>query len=158
MLPKTINTSELRALTGYSAAGITELVQSGLISRSAKDTWAFPSTVLKIVGHLRERGRREAVADDRSRFERARAQREEMKAMKEAGKLCPVSDLEQLADFTATSWKQALREVTIQIAGANLAERTRIEAILGEAQDSVRQKFEAEAKRLTGKPGDEAAA
>ena len=107
MLPKTINTAELMKLVGLAKSSLTELAQAGVISQSARNTWPI-DTVTKLAGHWRERGRREAVDDDRQRFERARAEREEMKALKEAGKLCWVDDLDAMVHFTASAWLGAL--------------------------------------------------
>lgn len=90
MLPTTITSAELRRLTGYSKAAITELEQSGVIKRAAVDTWPI-ETVTKIVGHLRER--KPAGGEFRDRYEKAKALREERKAALEAKELCLVSDL-----------------------------------------------------------------
>ena len=156
MLPKTINTAELMKLVGLAKSSLTELAQAGVISQSARNTWPI-DTVTKLAGDWRERGRREAVDDDRQRFERARAEREEMKALKEAGKLCWVDDLDAMVHFTASAWLGALRGAVVDIAGRDLTERARVEEILGQAQDRVREQIEAEEARLGVGQKDEAA-
>lgn len=95
-LPKTISTHELQSLTGLSKSGITKFEQEGVIKRSAVNEWPLPDTLVALVGHLRER--KPVVSTERQNFERARAQREEMKAKLMSGQLCWTRDFSEAID------------------------------------------------------------
>jgi phage terminase Nu1 subunit (DNA packaging protein) len=95
MLPKTVTTNELVKLSGYAKSSITELQQRGIIERVGPDTWAI-ETVTAIIAHLRER--KPIVSNEREKFERARAQREQMKAELMAGTLCRTRDFGEAID------------------------------------------------------------
>ena len=92
MLPPTITTAELQELTKYSRPAIVELEQQNVIKRVDRDTWPMPATMAALVVHLRDRVRKTAVSDERSRWEAARAVREELKAQQLAGTLCKTTD------------------------------------------------------------------
>ena len=96
MLPKTISTDELRSLTGLSKSGITTFEQQGVIKRLAVNEWPMPDTLVALVMHLRER--KPVVSTERQNFERARAQREQMKAQLMLGTLCRTSDFGEAID------------------------------------------------------------
>ena len=96
MLPTEITSAELQALSGYAKASLTELEQAGVIKRDAKNVWPI-DTVTKLIVHLRERGRRPAD-DDRSRFEKMRAAREELKLKKELGEVVFTTDFVEACD------------------------------------------------------------
>jgi phage terminase Nu1 subunit (DNA packaging protein) len=95
-LPKTISTIELQSLTGLSKSGVTKFEQQGVIKRSAVNEWPMPDTLVALVTHVRER--KPVVSTERQNFERARAQREQMKAEQMAGQLCRVSDFSEAID------------------------------------------------------------
>jgi phage terminase Nu1 subunit (DNA packaging protein) len=95
-IPSTCTSEELRLLTGYSKAAIIALEQQAVIARVATNAWALPGTLVALIKHLRER--RPAVSTERTQFERARAQREQMKAEQMAGQLCRVSDFREAID------------------------------------------------------------
>jgi phage terminase Nu1 subunit (DNA packaging protein) len=95
-LPKTISTIELQSLTGLSKSGVTKFEQQGVIKRSAVNEWPMPDTLVALVTHLRER--RPVVSTERQNFERARAQREQMKAELLSGTLCRTSDFGESID------------------------------------------------------------
>jgi hypothetical protein len=86
MLPASISTSELRALTCYSKAAIVDLEQQGVIRRAAKDSWPMPETIVKIIGHLREKIWRGAASAD-ARLKEARAKAIEFKMLQATNKM-----------------------------------------------------------------------
>jgi phage terminase Nu1 subunit (DNA packaging protein) len=95
-LPKTISTIELQSLTGLSKSGVTKFEQQGVIKRLAVNEWPMLDTLVALVTHLRER--RPVVSTERQNFERARAQREQMKAELLSGTLCRTSDFGESID------------------------------------------------------------
>ena len=95
-IPSTCTSEELRLLTGYSKAALIALEQQAVIARVATNAWPLPDTLVALIKHLRER--RPAVSTERTQFERARAQREQMKAEQMAGQLCHVSDFREAID------------------------------------------------------------
>ena len=95
-MPKTVSTTELLSLTGLSKSGVTKFEQEGVIKRVATNAWPMPDTLVALVSHLRER--KPVVSTERQSFERARAQREEMKAKLMSGQLCWTKDFGEAID------------------------------------------------------------
>jgi hypothetical protein len=91
MLPKEITSEELRRLTNYGKATITELEQAGVISRTAKDTWPFPETVTAVIAHLRSK--RPQLSDEQKAYHAARAKSAQVKLAQELGKLGSVGEM-----------------------------------------------------------------
>ena len=146
MLPTTITTEELRRLTGYAKSSIVALEQEGVIARTAKDTWAI-ETVPTLIAHLRER--KPVVSTDRSRFEKARAEREELKAKKLAGELCPVSEFH---DCWVLMFGAILSRLVALPARCtrDLALRKRIEEEVNNLRHEVSDEFQRRADELGG--------
>jgi len=149
-LPEQINSAELQRLTGYGHAAITKFEQDGIIKRSAKDTWPL-DTVTKLIAHLRER--RPALSEERLRFEKARADRERLKVMKESKEVVPASDLDALILFVVGKLLPFLGGLPARIAGHDMVLRRKAEAIVFEEQTKMADACKAEADRLLGKDG-----
>jgi len=96
-LPTTLTTNELVKLSGYARSSLTALQQAGVIERVGPDTWAI-ETLTAIIANLRER--KPVVSTERQNFERARAQREQMKAELMAGTLCRTRDFSEATNDT----------------------------------------------------------
>jgi hypothetical protein len=135
MLPTTITSEQLRQLTGYSKAQLVELEQSGLIWRDAKNTWPIEA-VTRIVARLRERGRRPAN-DEHSRFEKARADRERLKLMKEVREVCYVREFAEFVDAVYAAHVKHYGPVASRIGGRDLALRRLAEQELAVAQQGL---------------------
>jgi phage terminase Nu1 subunit (DNA packaging protein) len=148
-LPSTIDTATLREITGYSKARLVDLENEKVIARSDVNTWPYPETLTKIIAHLRERVRKTAVSDDRSRWEAARAQREELKTQKLSGELCRVSDFNDL-------WLMLLGAVVTRLNGLparvtrDLAQRQTIEREIDKLRHEVADEFAKRAAELGG--------
>lgn len=149
MLSTTITTEELRHLTGYSKAQLVELEQAGIIKRDAKNTWPTIETVAAIVARLRERGRRPAD-DDRTRFEKLRADRERVKLLKETGALASTKEFDECVNQVAFSVLNRLSPLPAQIGGQDLKLRRLVEAKLKIAQQGMSDDMMKLADQLTG--------
>lgn len=143
------STAELMRVVGLSKGRLSQLESSGIIKRADRDRWHLAATVKALLADAHQRSAQ--YSETKAKLERIKWEREQIKLEQLKGRLCWYSDLEQLGDFSAAAWLQALREATIEIAGRDLTERARVEEILGQAQDRVSQKFTAEAERLTSK-------
>jgi hypothetical protein len=150
MLPTRITSKELQQLTGYSKAAIIKFEQDGLIARSSKNDWPL-ETVTKLFAHLRER--KPVVSEERVRFEKARADRERLKVMRESKEVVPASDLEAMLFFFTGKLLPFLGGLPARIAGQDLELRRRAEAIVLEGQQQMADACTAEADRLLGKDG-----
>lgn len=150
MLPPTITTAELQELTKYSRPAIVELEQQNVIKRVDRDTWPMPATMAALVVHLRERVRKTAVSDERSRWEAARAQREELRAKKLAGELCLVSDFRDAWVDVVGYMVAGLTAVPARCS-RDVAMRHTIEKELDAWRTDVANYFERRAAELEGK-------
>jgi hypothetical protein len=131
MLPKTVTTSELCKLSGYAKSSITALQQAGVIERVGPDAWSI-ETLTAIIAHLRER--KPVTSNEPEKFERARAQREQMKAEREAGNSIPLSTFKALTDqaaFTSLKWIDA---IPARLAGQDLPLRRRTQEVVNWAR------------------------
>ena len=109
-LPTTITTAELCRATGYSKAAITAFEQAGTIRRDAVNEWPF-DTILKVITHLRER--RSVVSDDRSRWEKAKAEARSFAygASVTTSSNCPTSRKESMRwpMWCSSTWRRCRR-------------------------------------------------
>ncbi len=96
MLPTSISTGELRKLTGYSKAAVVGFEQAGIITRSGRDAWPMPATLVQLTAHLRDRHAHRSSADEQWRLARARGA--ELRNQERLGLLAPTSFLEQILD------------------------------------------------------------
>jgi len=150
MLPSTIDTVTLRKLTGYSKAAITDLENAHVIKREATNAWPI-DTVTKIIAYLRDRVRRNAVSDERSRWERARAQREEMRVRREAGDLCRVSDFDAVLEELGHAILARLQTLPARIGGNDRALRERAQTEVDGVLNAISIEMSVHADRLEGK-------
>src|ERR1700730_17832682 len=137
MLPKTISTEELRLLTKYAKASITELEQAGVIKRDAPNACPLPDTLAKLVKHLRERVRRTAVSDDKRTWERARAAREKLRLMKESREVCYTHEFDEFVLAVYAAHVKHYGAVAARLGGRDLALRRRAEQELAIAQQGL---------------------
>jgi phage terminase Nu1 subunit (DNA packaging protein) len=150
MLPKSVTSKELYELTGYSKAAIIKFEQDGLIARSNKNDWPL-ETLTKLFTHLRER--KPLVSEERVRFEKARADRERLRVMRESKEVVPASDLEAMLYFFTGKLLPFLGGLPARIAGQDMEVRRRAEAIVRDGQQQMADACKAEADRLLGKDG-----
>ena len=150
MLPKTMTTAELQRATGYSKAAITAFEQAGTIRRDAENEWPF-DTVLKIIAHLRER--RSMVSDERARWEKAKAVREELRMRRECHELVKRSDFDEGTDAVAYVVLKHLAPLPARLAGRDLAVRKRVERELRIAPKGMSDEIKAMGEKMaeTGK-------
>jgi len=149
MLPTTITTAELRKLTGYAKSSITELQQTGIIERVGPDTWPI-ETVATLIAHLRTR--RPAVSDDRARWEKARAIREERKVALEGRELCLMSDFATTQETMTALVFAAMDAAATRLHPHDRAERRRVEQEFTIAKECVSTAFRRLADDLTADP------
>ena len=146
-LPKTISTIELQSLTGVSKSGVTKFEQQGAIKRSAVNEWPMPDTLVALVTHLRER--KPVVSNERQNFERARAQREQMKAELMMGTLCRTSDFHEAWDALILYMVAGLVAIPARCT-RDLALRKTIQAELNSWRSNVADEFKRRAAELGG--------
>jgi hypothetical protein len=94
-----------------------------------------------------------AVSDERNRWEAARAKREEVKALRQAGQLCWVSEFKELTDSVAASALVHLGAIAPRVAPRDLELRKRIEAGVREAQNGMAADMRRLGDDLKGKDG-----
>jgi hypothetical protein len=135
MLPTEITSAELQQLSGYAKASITELEQAGVIKRLGKNSWPL-GAVTQLIYHLRERGRRSAD-DDRTRFEKSRADRERLKLMKECGEVCRTAEFDEFGLAVYAAHVRHYGPLAARIGGRDLALRKIAEKELGIAQQGL---------------------
>ncbi|WP_143809698.1 hypothetical protein [Paracoccus yeei] len=110
--PGTIHESELAALLGISRQAVGEKVRSGILTRTARATFAYPEAVTAYCAHLREhagRAGRPSTGSDELKAERTRLAKEQADAtaLKNAqlrSELVPVTD-------TLREWQAVLRDI-----------------------------------------------
>ena len=139
-------------MTGYSKAQLVEIEQGGVIKRDAKNTWPTIETVAAIVARLRERGKRPAD-DDRSRFEKMRAAREELKLKKELAEVVYTTDFVEASDQLVYVVLNRLSPLPAQIGGQDLKLRRLVEDKLGIARDGMSRDMLKLAEELDGGTG-----
>ena len=146
MLPTNITSEELRKLTGYSKAAIVSFEQVGIIERSARDTWPLPSTLAKIVGHLRGKIRQGASAGD-ARWRAARALEIEVKIAERTNQLISIDEaqaaLEEVTGLYLTELSGLAASVT-----RDLAIRRAIENEIFSMRKRIANKLEQQARSL----------
>ena len=132
-LPSTISSRELCELSGYSAPALVDLEKSGVIARSAKDTWPI-ETVTKIVSHLRERKRGRSEAENR--LIEARAKQLELRTLREAGDLVPTAAVE---NYTRMAFGRIVAECAALPPRytRDLREQNRLEGLLNDMRTRV---------------------
>src|ERR1700674_1256942 len=97
-----ISTDVLRQMTGLSKSGITTFEQQNIIRRVAPNTWPMPDTMVALVTLVTYlRTRKPAISDDHSRWEKARALREELRIQRESHQLVRLSDFQEAVDSMA---------------------------------------------------------
>jgi phage terminase Nu1 subunit (DNA packaging protein) len=151
MLPETASTDELRRLTGLSKSGITTFEQQGIIRRSAVNAWPMPDTLVALVTHLRTR--KPASSDDRSRWEKARAEREELRNRREARELVKFSDFREAWDEVNGQMLMRLDALPARVT-RDLALRRKWQEEIRQLRNEVADYFR---KRAAELGGDEAA-
>jgi hypothetical protein len=148
MLPKTISTEELRLLTKYAKASITELEQAGVIKRDGPNAWPLPDTLAKLVTYLRERVRRTAVSDDKRTWEKARAAREKLRLMKESREVCFVKEFMEFVDAVYGAHVKHYGPVAARIGQRDVALRRLAEKELAVAQQGLSNEMKRLGKAL----------
>jgi hypothetical protein len=146
MLPPSITTEELRLLIDYSKAGIVSLEQQGIIQRDARDTWPIPSTLIKLVGHLRAKIRQGQSPED-ARWRAARARELELRIAQRENKLISIDEangaLENLIGLCLTELSGLPAAVT-----RDLAIRQAIEKQIFVMRKRIAERLEQQARSL----------
>ncbi len=138
MLPTSLTTSELRQVTGLSKPGLVDLEQRGINRRAAKDTWLIPDTLVRLVGHFRDRGAHRSAADEQWRL--ARAQGQELRNQERLGQLAPTSYLEEILDDCMGRLRSEFAALPA-MHGRDLAERRRLDDLLRSCLERLADHF-----------------
>jgi hypothetical protein len=150
-----ISTDVLRQMTGLSKSGITTFEQQNIIRRVAPNTWPMPDTMVALVTLVTYlRTRKPAISDDHSRWEKARALREELRIQRESHQLVRLSDFQEAVDSMAFVVLKHLAPLPSRLGGRDLAERKRVDAELRLMQSAMCDELKATGWARPGKPHD----
>ena len=156
----TATTLEICALAGFTKQRLHALENQNIVQRSARDTWPLVRTITALFDDARARAEVHSAADNE--WQRARAQREQLKLKRELREVCYTRDFDALVDQLAGAYLAEYASVPAQCtADARLRElvntqqlfvvRTVIEEAQRAAQTRVADKMGALARELHGK-------
>jgi hypothetical protein len=133
-----------------SREAITRFEKQHILERLPDGGYDLDDCRRRVLEHLRQR---KPVGEDRRRFERARAEREELRIRRECHDLVKRSDFEEGIDAVAYVVLKHLAPLPSRLGGRDLAERKRVEAEVRIAQQGMSDEIKAMGEKMaeTGK-------
>lgn len=133
-----------------SREAITRLQKQHILERLPAGGYDLDDCRRRVLEHLRQR---KPAGEDRRRFERARAEREELRIRRECHDLVKLSDFMEGIDAVAYVVLKHLAPLPSRLGGRDLAERKRVEAEVRIAQQGMSDEIKAMGEKMaeTGK-------
>ena len=133
-----------------SREAITRLEKQHVLERLPDGGYDLDDCRRRVLEHLRQR---KLPGADRARWEKAKAEREELRVRRECHDLVKRSDFEEGIDAMAYVVLKHLAPLPSRLGGRDLAERKRVDAELRIAQQGMSDELKAMAEKMeeTGK-------